>query len=81
MEGKENISSSIFTKECCQTWWGLNPQPPDHQLDMHLTEPLRPAKDWDTVVHGMELKNGELEEDWDTIIHGMNLKSGELEVG
>ena len=25
-------------KECCQTQWGLNPQP-DHKLDVH--EPLR----------------------------------------
>ena len=29
----ENISRSISTEECC--WI---PQPPDHQLDMHLTE-------------------------------------------
>ena len=26
-----------------QTWRGSSPQPPDHKLDAHPTEPLRPA--------------------------------------
>ena len=32
-------------KECCRTCQALNPRPPDHQLDMHQTEPLWPAMD------------------------------------
>ena len=37
----ENISWSI--RECYLAWRGSNPQPPDHQLNMHLTEPPWPA--------------------------------------
>ena len=39
----ENISRSISMKEMLSTRWGLNPQPPDYQLDAHPAEPSRPA--------------------------------------
>ena len=39
----ETTSQSIFMKECCWTQQGLNPQPPDHQSDMHPTERPRLA--------------------------------------
>ena len=32
-----------FHKSMLLTQWGLNPQPPDHQSNTHLTEPPRPA--------------------------------------
>ena len=35
----ENISCSVSTKKCCPTWQGSHLQPPDLQLEMHLTEP------------------------------------------
>ena len=31
-------------KRMLSTWQGSSPQPPNHQLDFHPTEPLRPAK-------------------------------------
>ena len=34
------------------TWWGSNPQPPDHQSDTHLTEPLRAVREWNIVWSG-----------------------------
>ena len=39
----ENISWSISTKECCRPGGGSNPQPSDHQANMHPNEPLRTA--------------------------------------
>ena len=38
----ENISWSVSTKECCWTWYGSNPRPPDHQSDVHPNEPPKP---------------------------------------
>ena len=32
-----------FHERMLPTWQGLNPQPPDHQSDVHPTDPPRPA--------------------------------------
>ena len=40
----ENISWSISMNRCCRTQLGSNLQPPDHQSDVLLTEPLRLAR-------------------------------------
>ena len=39
----ENIAQSNLHERMLPAWRGLNPQPPDHQLEAHPTEPLRPA--------------------------------------
>ena len=39
----ENISWSNLHERMLPTQWGLNLQPSDHQLDVHLLEPPRPA--------------------------------------
>ena len=39
----ENISWPNLHERMLPTRWGLNPQPPDHQLDEHSMEPQRPA--------------------------------------
>ena len=40
----ENISWSNLHERILPTQRGLNPLPPDHQSDVHLTEPLRLAE-------------------------------------
>ena len=48
----DNSSWSNFTKECCPSWQGSNSEPPAHQLDTHLTEPLRQAIVWTYLLWG-----------------------------
>ena len=52
----DNISWSISTKECCQTQLRSNPRPPDHQSDMHPTDPLRTAPTVKNLLWELHLK-------------------------